>query len=85
MIIIHKRSITSSKLLSILFSQRHHVDDVHVIALPSLIQHIPATFNIARVDNAIVRVYNMRRYTITRKTNAVQREIDRDDNPLDTL
>ena len=27
----------------------------------------------------------MRRYKITRKTKAVQREIDRDDDPLDTL
>ena len=45
--------------------------------------HFPRTFNIARVDNAIV--YNMLTYTIKQKSNAVQREIDRTDNPLDTL
>ena len=35
------------------------------------------------MHNAVV--YNMRTYIITQKTNAVQREFDRTDNPLDTL
>ena len=53
-------------------------------ALPPLIQPLfPRRFNIARVDKAIV--YNVLTYMITQKTDAVQREIDRTDNPLDTL
>ena len=54
-------------------------------ALPPLIHHsFPGHSTLlVLVLNAIV--YNMRTYMITQKTNAVQREIESTDNPLDTL
>ena len=53
-------------------------------ALPPLIHHIfpgHSTLFVLVTQS----YYNMRTYMITQKTNAVQREIDRTDNPLDTL
>ena len=61
-------------------------NDVQMIALPSLLQYIFPGHSTLLVLITQSCVYNnMRRYTIKQKTNAAQREIDRADNPLDTL